>query len=123
MEKLFNSEIVIADFNLIAPFLNTLKKTKWIQGTWAGIDFLMPHVDPNNPPPFKVTRFSGGIISKQLLDYVLANIVNYERNFYYFYMCQKQKRHEFMDFKTVLRTVSELTIGVLGVGAIGGESK
>lgn len=117
-----NSEIIIADFNLIAPFLSKLKKAKWIQGTWAGIDFLLPHVDSNNPPPFKVTRFSGGILGKQLLDYTLANIINYERNIFHFYLCQKQKRQEFVGFKTVLRTISELTIGILGVGAIGGES-
>lgn len=123
MEELLNSEVVVADFNLIAPFLSKLKKTKWLQGTWAGIDFLLPRVDPQNPPSFKVTRYSGGILSSQLLDYALANVINYERNFYNLHLCQKRKQQEFMGFNTVLRTVPELTIGILGVGAIGGDSK
>lgn len=123
LEELFKSDVVVADFNLIAPFLNQLKNTKWVQGTWAGIDFLLSQVDPKNPPPFKVTRYSGGTLSKQLVDYALAHVISYERNFFYFHLCQKQKRQEFMGFNTVLRTVSELTIGVLGVGATGGESE
>lgn len=123
MEKLLNSEIVLADFNLIAPLLYKLKKAKWLQGTWAGVDFLLPHVNPDNPIAFKVTRFSGGTFSKQLLDYVLANIINYERNLFNLYLSQKQKLQNFGSFTISSRTVSELTIGILGIGAIGGESK
>lgn len=123
MEELLNSEIVIADFNLIAPFLYKMRKTKWLQGTWAGVDFLVPKVDPDNPPPFYVTRFSGGTLSKQLLEYALAHIINYERKFFNVYLCQTQKLLNFRSYTIPTQTVSQLTIGILGIGAIGGESE
>lgn len=124
MEQLINSEIILVDFNLIAPFLNKLKKAKWIQGTWAGIDFLLPHINLSNLLPFKVTRFSGGTLSKQLLDYALANIINYERRFLDLYFSQKQKSIKgYGSYIIPTRTVSELVVGVLGIGAIGGESE
>ena len=43
-ELLQEAEIIVTDFDLIAPHLNNLKKAKWVQGTWAGVDYLINHL-------------------------------------------------------------------------------
>lgn len=121
-EELLNSELIIADFNLIGPYLNRLKKAKWVQGTWAGLDFVLRYINSDDPPTFQVTRYSGKDMSRQLLEYTIANIINYERNFYKLYIQQKQKSTVQFGTYSAYTTLPDLAIGILGVGAIGSIS-
>ena len=41
MQKLQKAEVIVADFDKIAAYIYHLKDTKWIQGTWAGIEPVM----------------------------------------------------------------------------------
>lgn len=118
-----NSEILIADFDLLAPFAYDLQQTKWVQGTFAGIDGLKPHVDFASPPNYAISRFSGDYFAQVMMEYVLASVINHERNFYQLFDNQKSKIWEDTDWEgTNNRNLKELVFGILGVGYIGNTS-
>lgn len=118
------SEILIADFDLLAPHAYALKNMKWVQGTFAGIDGLKPHVDFKNPPKYIISRFSGNYFSQIMLEYVLANVINHERGFYQMYDNQKNKNWNIKNLEgTTERNLTELVFAILGVGYIGSSSK
>lgn len=52
-------------------------------------------------------------------EYVISNIINYERNFFEVYENQKQKIWTQNGKISDYRSIDQLTIGVLGVGVIG----
>lgn len=57
-----------------------------------------------------------------MLEYVLAHIVNYERNFYFNYDNQKTKIWDNSETRR-FRIIPELTFGILGMGQIGNTSE
>lgn len=114
-----NAEIIVGDFNLIGPYLYTLPKIKWVQGTWAGLDALLPHVKKDNPPPFPITRTSGENFGQLMGEYVFANIVFWERNYF---KVKENQNLQIWDKDACPhdhRSIKDLKIGILGTGAIG----
>ncbi|CAG2066485.1 unnamed protein product, partial [Timema podura] len=71
------------------------------------------------PLPYQFTRFSGRFFGIAMAEYVVSNIVNWERDYKNVYRGQCEgiwiKDKVFADY----RTISDLTIGILGMGAIG----
>lgn len=55
---------------------------KWIQGTWAGIDSLLPHINRDAPPMYPITRTSGDNFGQLMGEYVIGNIIFWERNYF-----------------------------------------
>ncbi|XP_022903976.2 glyoxylate/hydroxypyruvate reductase A-like [Onthophagus taurus] len=113
------SEIIICDYDLIAPVLNDLPNTKWIQGTWAGVDKLLPSVNPEKPLPFTITRFSGKHFGRMMSEYVISQIVSHERSFEQINMNQKESLWNQDGKFSEFRVISDLNIGVMGLGQIG----
>jgi phosphoglycerate dehydrogenase-like enzyme len=113
------SEIIIADFDLLCNYLYELPNTKWVQGTWAGIDKLIPQIESSKPIPFQMTRFTGEHFGKLMGEYVVANIVNHERNFFELKSHQQKQQWHREGKVTDYRAISDLTVGVLGLGHIG----
>jgi phosphoglycerate dehydrogenase-like enzyme len=113
------SEIIIADFDLLCNYLYELPNTKWVQGTWAGIDKLIPQIESSKPLPFQMTRFTGEHFGKLMGEYVVANIVNHERNFFELKIHQQKQQWHREGKVTDYRVISDLTVGVLGLGHIG----
>jgi hypothetical protein len=82
-QMLEDAEIIFMDAHLAAPLLfagkqnlplelhHLLKKVKWVQGTYAGVDVYMQHVDKQNLPSFTVTR-AGGIMPTALAQFVFG---------------------------------------------------
>ncbi|KAJ8970291.1 hypothetical protein NQ317_019687 [Molorchus minor] len=118
-EEFIKSNIIIADFDYLAPHIYDLPNVKWIQGTWAGIDALLPHLKPNQPPSFPITRFSGKHFGHLIGEYVLANIINHERSM--FEIKQNQSKQQWIINGKINdhRSLYDLTIGILGIGSIG----
>lgn len=121
-DKTKESEIVIADMDLLAPHIKTLGNTKWVQSTWAGVDSLRSHIDFKNPPPFVISRFSGQFFSQIMTEYVLAQIINFERSFYLVHNNNKIKKWD-DSVANEFRNLTELTVGILGTGIIGYHSE
>ena len=83
IDDLSDAEILVADNNLIPKVLFKMPNIKWIQSSWAGIELILKEVKSNGyPPSFPVTRFSGQAFGQIMGEYVLAQIINRERDFY-----------------------------------------
>ncbi|KAF5299962.1 hypothetical protein FQA39_LY11335 [Lamprigera yunnana] len=117
IDKLKQAEIVVADFDLMAPHIYNLPKLKWLQGTWAGVDKIVPHV--SKPLPFLMTRFSGQHFGRMMSEYIIACIVNYERDFKLMDLNQQNQIWSKEGKISNYRNISDLTIGILGLGNIG----
>lgn len=95
-KQLNGVEILLVDNNLlpviISAFENDLYRSilsslKWVQNTWAGVDILfqgnIPDVVRKNS--LQLTRFSGPSFGHAMAEYVLGQVLNYERSFNYLY--------------------------------------
>ncbi|GLH06097.1 Glyoxylate/hydroxypyruvate reductase A [Gryllus bimaculatus] len=120
LKQLQESEVIIADYNLIAPYLYCLPKARWVQGTWAGAEPIFKAYDASKPPlPFVISRFSGESFGAQMAEYVVAAVVNRERRFPYFRECQRSHFWDKNDMFVLDRSIQDLTFTVLGLGNIG----
>lgn len=106
----------------MAPYINSIDSVKWVQGTWAGVEKLRSCIDFKNPPPFIITRFSGQYFSQIMTEYVLAQIINFERKFYLMHDNNKMKTWDQCGAADD-RNLTELTVGILGTGTIGYQSE
>ncbi|XP_018370314.1 PREDICTED: glyoxylate/hydroxypyruvate reductase A-like isoform X1 [Trachymyrmex cornetzi] len=118
LSKLNEAEILIADCDLLIPYANKLTSVKWVQATWAGLDKFIPHVQ-NTRRDYILTRFSGESFGLAMSEYVIAQIVNYERD-----QRQQYENQRLAEWKQEGRLINhrfihDLTIGILGVGTIG----
>uniref|UniRef100_A0A131XYI2 Putative glyoxylate/hydroxypyruvate reduct n=1 Tax=Ixodes ricinus TaxID=34613 RepID=A0A131XYI2_IXORI len=119
VQRLQSAEILITDTHILKDILYKLPNMKWVQLTSAGVDNLLPHLDRRKPPPtYTIARASCfGIL---MAEYVVAGIINIERGLYSYYDLQKKK--EWFDQASLqFRTLSDLTVGILGAGVIGQE--
>ncbi|KYQ52986.1 Glyoxylate/hydroxypyruvate reductase A [Trachymyrmex zeteki] len=118
LSKLNAAEILIADCDLLIPYGSKLTSVKWIQATWAGLDLFIPHVQ-NTRRDYILTRFSDESFGLAMSEYVITQIVNYERDQKQQY--ENQKLAEWKQEGRLLnhRLIRDLTIGILGIGTIG----
>ncbi|XP_057657240.1 glyoxylate/hydroxypyruvate reductase A-like [Diorhabda carinulata] len=118
-KKFRDSQVIIADFDLIAPYIYNLSQTKWVQGTWAGVEKLMEKVDKSKPPSFPISRFTGDHFGKLMSEYVVSNIVNFERRAFKIRENQMLEQWDPNNDIHNYRAIYDLTIGILGLGSIG----
>ncbi|GMF29610.1 unnamed protein product [Phytophthora lilii] len=122
-EVLAQATVVLGDAHNCAPLLlspkiglpssmqHLLQNVKWVQGTYAGVERYLKLLETGTPPPpFQLTR-AGGI--KGLAQYVFG----FERKFHEAYAMQKQKVFEPQALR--YRSFQSVTVGILGLGAIG----
>lgn len=112
----------MADCDLLIPYANKLTSIKWIQATWAGLDKFIPHVQ-NAQRDYILTRFSDESFGLAMSEYVIAQIVNYERDQRQQYENQKLTMWKQEGRLMNHRLIHDLTIGILGVGTIGKSGK
>jgi len=109
----------VADCDLLIPYVKKLTSVKWIQATWAGLDEFVPHVQKHMQKDYILTRFSDESFGLAMSEYVIAQIVNYERDQREQYENQRlavwKQEGKLMNH----RHMYDLTIGILGIGTIG----
>ncbi|KAG8227557.1 hypothetical protein J437_LFUL000657 [Ladona fulva] len=117
------SEIIICDPEGICPYLYELTNTKWIQGTWAGVEVYKKYIDISKPKlPFQITRFSGpSAFGYRMGEYLISQIVMHERELIKVRQNQMKKLWSREGKIMNHRSLADLTVGVLGLGAIGKE--
>lgn len=118
LSKLNAAEILVADCDLLIPYTNKLTSVKWIQATWAGLDKFVPHVQ-NTERNYVLTRFSGELFGLAMSEYVIAQIVNFERDQRQQYENQRLAVWKQEGKLINHRHIRDLTVGILGLGTIG----
>ncbi|XP_029175955.1 uncharacterized protein LOC114944278 [Nylanderia fulva] len=118
LSKLNAAEILVADCDLLVPYANKLTSVKWIQATWAGLEKFTSHVQ-NTERNYVLTRFSGELFGLAMSEYVIAQIVNFERDQRQQYENQKLAVWKQEGKLINHRHIRDLTIGILGLGTIG----
>lgn len=113
---------MIADAHLLIPYADKLLATKWIQATWAGLEGFSSSIKEKNIP-YIITRFTGESFGRSMSEYVVSQIVNFERDQRKQYENQKECLWSQAGKIANHRHLNELTIGVLGLGEIGNFSK
>ncbi|XP_070152044.1 glyoxylate/hydroxypyruvate reductase A [Polyergus mexicanus] len=118
LSKLNTAEILVADCDLLIPYANKLTSVKWIQSTWAGLEKFIPFIQ-NTQRNYILTRFSGELFGLAMSEYVIAQIVNFERDQRQQYENQRLAVWKENGKLTNHRLIRDLTIGILGLGTIG----
>lgn len=79
----------------------------------------------NDSPSFLLTRHAGTCYGQLMSEYVVAQMVNWEREMYGFHADQLDSRWNLQRRVAITppRMLSSLTIGILGLGTIGRRSK
>ncbi|KAG7397555.1 hypothetical protein PHYBOEH_000558 [Phytophthora boehmeriae] len=125
-----DAEIIFIDAHLAAPLLldpkrnlpfemqRLLKKIKWVQGTYAGVDSYHQFPEAPADPGFTVTR-AGGIMPTALAQFVFGWVIALERKFFEVHAYQEKRVFGRWDLK--YRSFRQVTIGILGLGEIGQE--
>lgn len=122
LSKLNSAEILIADCDLLIPYADKLTSVKWIQTTWAGLDKFIPHIQ-DIQRNYILTRFSDESFGLAMSEYVIAQIVNHERDQRQQYENQKNAVWKTEGKLKDHRLIHDLTIGILGLGNIGKSGK
>jgi phosphoglycerate dehydrogenase-like enzyme len=107
------AEIILADPPLIAPHLDKASHLKWLQSTWAGVDAIFRM---NSRRDFLLTRVQG-LFGPLMAEYILGHIIAREREVV---TLAKQQRDRIWKPEIHYRRLSTLTLGILGLGEIGG---
>ena len=108
-----SAEVVIADPVLVAHLLNRAAELQWLQSTFAGVEILFRASARRD---YRLTRIKR-LFGPMMAEYTLAHILARERHLLELARQQQQRRWEPLRY----RRLSELTLGILGVGDIGGE--
>ena len=108
--------VLVADPDLLGPFLYDMKGVDWVQSTWDGVDALDKFLKHDQPyPKLKLTRFS--VFGIHMAEYVIGHIVANERGFKLAF--KDQENHNWERRSGSYRLLKTLTIGLVGVGEIG----
>jgi phosphoglycerate dehydrogenase-like enzyme len=106
-------EIVLGNPERIRRLLDRLPKLRWAQTTWAGVE---PLLDPGLRRDYLLTN-ARGVFGKLMSEYVFAYLLLHERKILQRLEAQRQARWD----ATLTGTLRGKSIGLLGVGSIGGE--
>ncbi|KAI1294645.1 Glyoxylate/hydroxypyruvate reductase A [Halotydeus destructor] len=125
IERLKDAEIVILNNSLLPLVAYSLPNLKWAQGTYAGvnrqIEQMADELAKGNYPQSVATRCTGDSSGKLMLEYCLHFMIGHERGFTDHMKLKPSK--DWMKMKqatpSAQRLVQDLTITVLGVGALG----
>ncbi len=111
---------LVADTDKIIPFL--YKKPKafaFAQGTWAGIDPLLPHIKDGVAPELPVCRFAHENLSGLMAEFAVGQVIAWERGFHGMMANQRKHLWKAEERQSHPRVFSDITVGILGLGQMG----
>uniref|UniRef100_A0A0A9Z6S5 Glyoxylate/hydroxypyruvate reductase A n=1 Tax=Lygus hesperus TaxID=30085 RepID=A0A0A9Z6S5_LYGHE len=120
LQSLLKADVILADFDKIAEHIYFLKETKWIQGTWAGVEPIIKEYDKiKELPPCPIARFSGAHFGSIMSEYVVAHVTSFERDFRRSWGAQKECKWDLNGKIKDYKVIGDMEVGVLGGGQIG----
>ncbi len=112
-ELIPGAAIILADPTLVAPHLDRAENLHWYQSTAAGVE---PVFRLSRNRDYVFTRITG-LFGASMAEYVLLHILSRER--YLLNLAAQQQRREWRGER--YRGLGDLTLGVMGLGSIGGH--
>jgi phosphoglycerate dehydrogenase-like enzyme len=103
--------IVLADPGLLRPILDDLRRLRWVQSTWAGVDALL-HAGLRRDYVLTNVR---GVFGPAVAEYVLGYAIMHARLGWQRFRAQQQGVWD----QTSPGSLQGKTLGILGVGSIG----
>ncbi len=105
--------IIFGEPNLVRSLLPDLKALAWVQATWAGVE---PLLAPGLRRDYRLTNVRG-VFGPLMSEYVFGYMLAFERRIIQRFVAQKKSIWD----NTPPGTLHGKTIGLLGVGSIGGH--
>ncbi|XP_048257701.1 glyoxylate/hydroxypyruvate reductase A-like [Haliotis rufescens] len=114
------SGVVLCDPKVVVQLIGQSDlPLKWVQSTWAGVESIMSAVQESKmQPTFTFTRTGEGY-GQVIGEYVIGHVIAHERKFKQMFKTNESRIWD-ANYKYI-RSLSTLTIGVLGLGQIGTE--
>ena len=111
VQAITDAKVVLADPGLVVPHLDRAAELKWLQSAYAGVDSFF---QASSRRDYQLTRIKG-VFGPLMAEYVLAHILARERHLLELARQQRARRWQ----RATYRQLSELTLGILGVGDVG----
>ncbi|XP_053385230.1 glyoxylate/hydroxypyruvate reductase B-like [Mercenaria mercenaria] len=112
-------EVLFADVPVIAKYRKKLVNLKWAHTSSNGVNFLMDSFEKDEPfPQFTLTKTPGSLNALHTTEYVIGHIIANERQFFQAKESQRKSKWDRAIYASG-RSLSSLSIGILGVGKIG----
>ncbi|XP_005090408.2 uncharacterized protein in proB 3'region [Aplysia californica] len=113
-------EYLLADQPVISQVLeHPRNRVKWVQNTFAGVEMIFNNLSKlKMDPDLIITRTSNNISGQMMGEYVIGHIIARERNFLGLADCQQNCLYEQNKFWPY-RVLTDLSIGILGLGNLG----
>ncbi|GAB4482918.1 MAG: D-2-hydroxyacid dehydrogenase [Anaerolineales bacterium] len=105
------AEIALGEPLLLREYLPRLKRLRWIQSTFAGVEPLLQAGLRRDYTLTNARGVFGGLMSEYIFGYLLAH----ERKIFQRWQAQREKRWD----DSLTGTLRGKTLGLLGVGSIG----
>jgi phosphoglycerate dehydrogenase-like enzyme len=104
-------EIIFGEPRLIRPVLMKMRRLRWVQSMYAGVEQLL---DPSLRRDYILTN-ARGVFGGLMAEYVFGYLLNHERRIFKRYQAQQERRWD----GSTTGMLRGKKIGLLGVGSIG----
>ncbi|XP_064092343.1 glyoxylate/hydroxypyruvate reductase A-like [Macrobrachium nipponense] len=114
------ADILVVHPAFLSKVMYDLPKTKWVQLTSTGINILLRARREDTPlPAYAVTRNFSKEVGVIMAEYVVGQIICHERSWHSSMANQQRNDFDRGNKFSQFRSLSQLTIGILGTGAMG----
>jgi phosphoglycerate dehydrogenase-like enzyme len=118
-DVLTSAEVLLCSPGPVLPLLPHANALRWMQATWAGVNAIF---DNTTKRDYVCTRLAG-VFGEQMAEYILGYVLNVEKHMVL--ASQQQANKEWVKdawhSEAQNRKLSQLTLGLMGLGSIGSE--
>lgn len=116
------ADILVVHPSILSKVMYDLPKTKWVQLSSTGANILLHARREDTPlPAYTVTRNFSKEVGFIMAEYVVGQIICHERSWHSSMENQQRKEFDRGNKFALFRSLSQLTVGILGTGAMGLE--